>query len=87
MMQQLFDENFPLINTQSELEIVQSRYASLDSYYVATGCIKERKEKFEEKWNTFMPFADSNWYNKSKQTFHRFSWEVFMGWPLRTHGF
>lgn len=83
----LFSENFPDASTNEELKAVLDSNPHLDSYYVATVCIPERRKMIEAMWELFEPYSDSNSPDKArKYGFHAFSWEVLIGWFLRTKG-
>lgn len=74
----LFTDDFPLINTDEELESAKKQYPNYHSYYVTTGCIKERRNYFEELWENFKPYADKKFLSEIKKQFHQRSWEMYM---------
>jgi len=75
----LFTDNFPIITTDIELEKIKNNFPKYDQYYVASGCIKERKEKFDALWKIFEPYKDSHFLEQYKTQFHQRTWEMYVG--------
>lgn len=75
----LFTDEFPIINTQNELEIVQKKFNNYDPYYVTSGCIKDRREWIDYLWNLFGRYADSHFLRQYKNNFHKRTWEMYVG--------
>jgi len=79
MQDSLFTIELPIVNTNEELEKVKAIYSKYDPYFIASGCIMERKEKFEKLWRNFKPYADSHFLAEIKMNFHQRSWEMYLG--------
>lgn len=79
MQNSLFTVELPFINTDEELEKVKILYSKYDPYFIASGCIKERREKFEKLWENFKPYADKHFEAQIKTNFHQRSWEMYVG--------
>lgn len=79
MQNPLFQIKMPFVNTDEELEKVKTMYPNYDSYFVASGCIKKRRRKFEKLWQNFEPYADNNFLTEIKTNFHQRSWEMYLG--------
>lgn len=75
----LFAVELPLVNTNEELEKVKAMYPKYDPYFIASGCIKERRKKFDKLWQKFKPYADRHFLNQIKTNFHQRSWEMYVG--------
>lgn len=54
-------------------------YPNYDTYFIASGCIKKRRRKFEKLWQNFEPYADNNFLTEIKTNFHQRSWEMYLG--------
>ena len=74
----VFTDNFPAIKTNDELDSVKSIYPTYDEYYVTSGCMVDRKEKFNALWSKFKPYADTNFLTELKTSFHSRTWEMYM---------
>ncbi len=81
-MKSIFTDNFPLITTNSELQILISKYPDYDSYYVSSGSIKERKEKFDALYNKYFQYADNHFLKEVKKKFNQRTWEMYLGCVL-----
>lgn len=79
MQNSLFTVELPLINTIEELEKVKILYSKYDPYFIVSGCIKERREKFEKLWKNFKPYANKHFIAQIKTNFHQRSWEMYVG--------
>lgn len=79
MQNPLFPIKMPFVNTDEELEKVKTMYPNYNSYFVASGCIKKRRRKFEKLWQNFEPYADNNFLIEVKTNFHQKSWEMYLG--------
>lgn len=81
MEEALFSELFsdlPIVSTDDELEKVKREHSSLDPYYIASGCIAERRSHFESLWPAFAPYADSHFLKELKLKFHQRTWEMYL---------
>lgn len=78
-MNDLFTDEFPVVNTQEELENVKKEYNHYDDYYVVSGCIPERKTKFNQLWSIYEPYADKHFLHQIKYNFHARTWEMYLG--------
>jgi len=74
----IFTDNFPIITSNKELYKVKKEYPQYDEYYIASGCIKDRKNKFDVLWPKFKPYADTNFLKELKTNFHSRTWEMYM---------
>lgn len=79
MQDSIFTIELPLINTDEELEKIKAIYPNYDPYFIASGCIKERRIKFENLWLKFKPYADRHFLAQAKINFHQRSWEMYVG--------
>lgn len=50
-----------------------------DKYYIATSCIKKRKEKIDHLWDSFKHYADKHFLQQYKFDFHPRIWEMYLG--------
>jgi len=78
----LFTAQLPLVQTNEELDVVKRVFPKLDVCFIASGCIADRKDRFEKLWESFSPYADSNFKMEIQQNFHSRSWEMYMGHVL-----
>lgn len=78
-MANLFSDDFPEVESQKELDGVIKAYPKYDRYYVVSGCIKERKEKFNNLWEYYKPYCDSYFLSQVKLDFHSRTWEMYLG--------
>ena len=91
MQSSLFSIDLPLVNTNKELEKVKSIYQNYDTYFIASGCIRERREKFNNLWNQFRTLLDEYkskvFLSKIKQKgqFHENTWEMYVGCILKKY--
>lgn len=82
-MKTMFTDEFPDdIQSNAELEAVKTKYPDYDDYYVASGSIKERREKFNEMYKVFAPHADKHFLSDLKKQFHQRTWEMYLGYVL-----
>ena len=75
----LFTDDLPFVVSDIELEGIKQRFNQYDPYYIASGCIKERREKFDTLWTFFKPYADSHFANQYKLQFDKRVWEMYIG--------
>ncbi len=75
----IFTVELPLIETSEELEIVKGLYSQYDSYFIVSGCCKERREKFDRLWKRYKPYADRHFLSQIRTNFHQRSWEMYVG--------
>lgn len=82
----LFDDEFPEdIKTDEELMILKEKYSEeYDPYYIATACIKDRKNLIDKLWEKYEPYVDYSFENqyKSPKNFHQRTWEMYVGCML-----
>ena len=80
-----------MVYTDEELEKVKNMYPNCDTYFIASGCIKERREKFNNLWNQFKTLLDEYksklFLSKIKQKgqFHENTWEMYVGCLLKKY--
>ena len=79
MQDSIFTIELPLISTNSELEDVMKLYSKCDPYFIASGCVKDRKEKFDKLWHKFRLYADTHFLSQVKTNFHQRTWEMYVG--------
>jgi len=79
MQDSLFTIELPLVNTDEELKKIKNTYPDCDPYFIASGCIKERREKFDNLWNQFKSLADKHFLSQVKKEFHERTWEMYVG--------
>lgn len=79
MQDTIFTIELPFIKTNEELEKVKELYPQYDSYFIASGCCKERREKFDKLWAKYKPYADRHFLNQIRTNFHQRSWEMYVG--------
>lgn len=77
-MMSLFSDIFPICKTDQELEIIFSAFPQYDRYYITSGCIEDRKARFEALRLIHKPYADSNFPNEIKTNFHARTREMYM---------
>lgn len=82
----LFDDDFPTVRTSAELDEVVACYPTYDRYYIASGCIEERRRLFEALWQDFHPYADGHFMRQRKLNWHERSWEMYLGVVFVRHG-
>ena len=79
MQNSIFNVNLPLVANNEKLNQVKALFPDYDLYYIASGCIKERKEKFDRMWKVFMPLADKHFLSDIRKHFHQRTWEMYLG--------
>lgn len=79
MQNSIFTIELPLVSTDEELEKVKAMYPNCDSYFITSGCVKERKKKFDKLWQKFKPYADKHFLSQIKTNFHQRTWEMYLG--------
>lgn len=75
----IFSLPLPLVETFEEVQSIQKLYPYYDPYFIASGVIKERREKFNKLWPKYKPYADSNFINEITTNFHQRTWEMYIG--------
>lgn len=83
----IFTNDFPITNSQDELEKIQVQYSDLDPDYVASGCSNERRKYYDSMWKQFRKYADRNFLSQIKISFRERIWEMFVGVVLLQHGY
>jgi hypothetical protein len=83
MNDSLFTDDLPLVKNNKELQKIKNLHPNLDEYYIASGCIRERREKFSKLWSAFEPLADRHFLSQIKIDFHERSWEMYIGCLLK----
>ncbi len=79
MINSLFTIELPLIETTGELEQVQTLHKNYDPYFIASGCCKERRERFDKLWKNYEPYADAHFPSQVRINFHQRTWEMYIG--------
>ncbi len=83
----LFINDFPMVNSDEELEELSLQYPKYDPYYIASGSIKDRKEYFEKLWKIYRNYADKHFLKEVKTNFHQRSWEMYLSNLFIENGF
>jgi hypothetical protein len=78
--------DLPLVSSEAELTALKAAHPDADPCYIASGSIKERRERFESLWPAFTPYADRNFLAELEKHFHQRSWEMFLGNVLLQKG-
>ena len=86
MNKSIFTDDFPEISTDKELQKIIKKFPEYDHYYIASGCIKERKVMFDSLWQIYQPLADKNFLSDCKKNFHQRAWEMYLGVALIKNG-
>lgn len=86
MSNTIFTVDLPFIETNEELEKVKGLYPQYDSYFIASGCDKKRREKFDKLWIKYRSYADRHFLNQIRTNFHQRSWEMYIGNVLLEKG-
>lgn len=79
MQRTIFTIEIPFVKTHEELEKIKQMYPKYDPYYIASGCIKERRDKFDNLWKNYQIYADSHFLTQIRTNFHQRSWEMYVG--------
>jgi len=87
MQDTIFTVELPLVEINEELEKAKGLYPQYDSYFIVSGCCKERREKFDKLWAKYKPYADRHFIQQAKISFHQRSWEMYMANVLLEKGF
>jgi len=91
MEESIFTVNLPFVNDPKDLENIKKLYSNYDSYFITSGCIKERQEKFDSLWNQFKTLLDKDKSSiflskiKQKDQFHENTWEMYIGCILKKY--
>lgn len=85
-MKSIFTDNFPFVSNDQELQLLKDKYPDYDSYYIASGSIEERKDKFDKLFKQYQPYSDSNFLIEIKKKFHQRTWEMYLGCALMDRG-
>jgi len=85
MQDSIFTIELPLVNTNEELKQIKKAHSDCDPYFIASGCIKERQEKFNNLWNQFKSLADKHFLSQVKKEFHERTWEMYVGCVLKKY--
>lgn len=77
----VFSLPLPLVKTFEEVQSIQKLYPypDYDPYFIESGVIKEKREKFNKLWPKYKPYADSNFQTEIQKRFHQKTWEMYMG--------
>jgi hypothetical protein len=83
----LFTDNFPITKSDEDLKRLQVQFPDYDGWYIASGSIPERKRFFDELYEKFKSYADSNFLVDVKSNFHQRTWEMYLACLLLEKGF
>lgn len=79
MQNTIFTIDLPLVKTNEDLEKVKGMYPEYDSYFITSGCCKDRRNKIDKLWQKYQPYADKHFLNQVRTNFHQRSWEMYIG--------
>lgn len=79
MQSTIFTIELPFVETIEELNKVIEMYPKYDPYFIASGCSKEQREKFDKLWIKYQPYADTHFLSQIRTNFHQRSWEMYVG--------
>jgi len=82
----LFTDNLPLITSSKELQSLIEQYPKYDPYYIASGSIKDWREKFDDLFRHYHSFADRHFLSEVKRRFHQRTWEMYLSVVLLNRG-
>ncbi|MBI3250601.1 MAG: hypothetical protein HYZ61_01975 [Candidatus Andersenbacteria bacterium] len=85
-MTTLFTDNFPTVRSDKELNVLKAQYSAYDEYYIASGSIPDRKQRFEELYKTYEPYADRHFLRQVKKNFHQRTWEMYLACVFIANG-
>ncbi len=86
MTTSLFSTNLPECTTNEEIDKLRVKNPHLDTYYLATVVIAERKTLFEECYKIYEPYKDKNFLKEITTRFHQRTWEMYLGVLCLTNG-
>jgi len=75
----IFEVELPVVEKNNDLKIIRKIYSQYDEYFIASGCIEERKKQFNKLWQRFAPYADKHFLKEIKNNFHKRTWEMYLG--------
>jgi len=75
----IFTDDFPIVTTDKELASILALYPNYDGYYVTSGCVQDRRDRFNSLWPQFEPYADRHFLTDIKLQFHQRTWEMYVG--------
>jgi hypothetical protein len=77
----IFTIPLPLAETYEEVENIKQMYPSpkYDPYFIASGCIQERRDRFDKLWRRYKGLADTNFLKEIQTNFHQRTWEMYLG--------
>lgn|SRR3989338_10096930 len=78
----IFTDSFPFIKSDKELQALIKKYPKYDNYYIASGSIKARRNKFNALYQQYYPYADRHFLSEIKRKFHQRTWEMYLGCVL-----
>ncbi len=79
MTTSLFSTNLPECTTNEEIDKLRAENPHLDTYYLATSVITERKKLFDECYKIYEPYKDKNFLKEITTRFHQRTWEMYLG--------
>lgn len=74
----LFQNSFPECTTDEELSKLKAENPNLDTYYIASSTIAERRFLFEDCYKNYKPFQDANFLKEITTRFHQRTWEMYL---------
>lgn len=87
MSDTIFTTELPFIESDEELKKIKEIYQKYDPYFIASGCCKKRREKFDKLWAKYQPYADMHFLSQIRINFHQRSWEMYIGNVLLENNF
>lgn len=82
----IFPISLPFAETYEEVENIKHKYAQYDPYFIASRCIKERRDRFDKLWRRYKGLEDSSFLTDIQKHFHQRTWEMYLGNVLLEKG-
>lgn len=86
-MTNLFADDFPVAKNDDDLAKIQKKFPKYDPYYIASGAILGRSERFEKLYAKFYPYQDSHFLSQVKCDFNARTWEMYLACVFIENGF
>lgn len=85
----LFSEYLGTANSAAEVQKIQANYPNYDKAFVCMSVASDRtevKDWLELQWDSYHPFADSNFEKEVKTQFAQRTWELHLAAVIRERG-
>ena len=86
----LFSDNFAIVSTNEELQLLQNQHPNYDPAYVCQSALLQRqdiKDWIESLWELYKPYAEPSFWQEFKHQFAQRAWELYLGVTLLNNGF